>query len=164
MKKLLFSGIILIAAFFQATFLNSFKIFGIKPDLLLIGVAIASIYFEMKWALVIALFAGMLKDLFGIQVIGINTMLFPLWGFCVIRLTKKIHLDNIIVLAVVVFAASIFNSLLTRLIFFWMGRSISAGFFLRIIFLEALYTVALLPPAFKLCKYLIKPTGIEWQG
>lgn len=150
MRKRVFLLIIFIASIFQVTLLNSFRIFNVKPDLLLIGAVITGLYFDLSWALVLAAFCGILKDIFAINTFGINILLFPLWSIFIVKLVKKMRLDNNFVCTALVFIVSIFNSIVTRLIFLWLGRFIPLGIFLRITFLEALYTALVSLLVFKI--------------
>lgn len=150
MKKITYLFIIFVAGLLQVALLDSIKIFNVKPDLLLIGTVIAALYFDLKWALVLAIFCGILKDIFGINTFGISILLFPLWSFCVVKLAKNMHLDNNFVCMALVFILGIFNSIITKLIFLWLGAFIPLGIFLRITFLEALYTALVSLLVFKL--------------
>jgi rod shape-determining protein MreD len=150
MKKYLFFLIIVFAAMLQVTLLDSFRILNVKPDLFLISIVIASIIFDFKWAIAVSIFAGILKDAFGADVFGINTLLFPLWSFSILKLSKKISLENNIICTGAVFIIVLLNDIIIRMIFISIGKTpVSLGSFLGITFLEAIYTVAILPLAFK---------------
>ena len=124
-------------------------------------VAIAGIIFDLKWAFVFGIFSGILKDSLGAGSFGVNTLLFPLWVYFVIRLSREIPLDSNLVRTVLVFVIVILHSFLKKFIFFVLGiPSISIGAFLYITFLESLYTVAILPALFKFIES-IYPVTIE---
>jgi len=153
MKKWLFSLIIFVILLFQLTILDYFKIFGVKPDLLLASIVIASLFFESKWVIVLAVFAGILKDIFGINTLGINVLLFPLWGFIVIELSKRLSIENNFIYLGFIFIITILNSMMLRLISMFMGSIVvSWVVFLRIAFLESLYTSLISPLLFKITK------------
>ena len=155
MKKGIFFIFILILGLLEVTLLDSFKVFGVKPNLLLISISLAGLYFDLKWAFVLGIFAGILKDSLGANSFGINVQLFPLWIFLIIELSKKIPIDHNLIRMILIFIIGIFNSIITRLIFFVLGGFVtSLAIFLRVTFLESLYTVAILPLMFK----VIKPT------
>lgn len=160
MKFLSYLFVIFIAVILQATLLDSFKIFGVKPDLLLIVIVITDTIFDLKWALCLGIFAGILKDSLGANVFGINTLLFPLWVFLIAKLSKKILLDSNFIRVMLIFIIGILHGIVTRLIFLALGNTIvSLGVFLRITFLESLYTAAILPLVFKFSKPLIYPVN-----
>lgn len=141
MRKIHFFLIMLILGVLQATILNSFSVFGIKPDVLLISVVIASLSFELKWALAFSVFAGIVKDVLGVYTIGINTLIFPLWTYLIIRLSKKISLDNNLMPALFILVISTANNIIIKLIFSsFQNLVIPLGIFVRIMFLESIYT------------------------
>jgi len=141
-----------ITALLQVSVLDYFKIFGVKPDFLLILVVLASLSFELKWSLGLSILAGILKDVFGANMFGINILLFSLWNFIIKKLSKNITLDNDLVRILLVFVIAIFNNIIIRVIFLFLGRSISWGMTLRIISLEPIYTALVAPLVFKVTK------------
>ena len=155
MKNWIFLICILIFALLQTTMLDYVKIFGVKPDLLLIGIVLAGIYFEVRWALFISLFSGILKDFLGINTFGINTLLFPLICFLVIQLNKKLSIDNYFLGSIVTFICTLLYAAATRLIFLYLNNSISLSVFLRIAFFEALYTSLIFSLIFRTIKRVI---------
>lgn len=151
MKKLLI--IILLIYFFsllQATILNNFRFFGIKPDLLLVVIVILSVFLEWRWVLFYSLFAGILKDAFCFEPFGVNTVLFPLISYLVYKVSRKISVEDIYALMVVVFAAVILNNSIIRVIFVFSAKIIPSGIFTRGIFIESLYSAVLSPLVVKM--------------
>ena len=140
MKRICFLLAVVILGMLQVTLLDHFRIFGIKPDLLLIALVMASIDFGPGWALGISMSAGMCKDIFSAGPFGINTILFPLWGLVIVKLSKKISIDSILIFSAAVLAVSVLNSIVTRFLFLYSGKFIPLGIFLRILFLESAYT------------------------
>ena len=137
----------------QVTLLNSFRIFGVKPDFLLIAIVIASTFFKWEKILIFAVFAGVLKDSFSINVFGVNTLLFPFWSYLTRVLSGKINLDNNFSFAVLILAIGILSGII-RLIFLSLGNAffIPIGVFLRITFLESLYGAIATPLIFGIIK------------
>lgn len=149
---------VIIFALLQATILDCIKLFGVKPDLLLISVVISSLFFELRWALALAVFIGMLKDIFGVNIFAINTIILPLSSFLIIKLSKEVSLDNNFVRALLVFIIVVFNNTVMRLIFFSFAKfAIPLGVFLLITFLESLYTALISPLVFRFFKPLLYP-------
>lgn len=154
MKKWLFSGVILVSAIVEVSFLNYFRIFNAKPDLLLITVVIASLSFDLRRALIFSIFAGILKDAFASNPFGINMVLFPLWSFLVVKLSREISIDNNYIRSALIFIISVSTAILARLIFAYLGKVVPLGVFLRIAFLNSLYTALVLPLMLKIIKPL----------
>jgi len=139
-KKLIFIAAIIISGLLQATILNYVNIFNIKPDLLLISVIISGLFFEPAWAISLGVFAGILKDIFSVNSFGVHTVLFFLWSFLIIKLSRKISFDSNYTRLALIFIIAIFNNITIRLILLFSGSFISWGIFLRITFIEPLYT------------------------
>ncbi len=152
MKYWIYLLTIIILGILQLTFLDYFKVFGIKPDLLLISVVIASLVFEFKWAFILSLFAGLFKDVFSATTFGINTLLFPLWSFLIARLNKEITIDYNFIRMALIFIISLLHNTITGLTFIYLGNPISLGIFLRIVSVQSIYTVLLLPLVFNINK------------
>lgn len=146
MKKIIFLIFILILGLFQATLLNYFRVFLVKPDCLLIGMVIASLFFHPFLAIGFSVFSGIYKDILGFNYFGINTLLFALWSIFIIRLSKKISIDNNPTRAVLIFMVVALNGIGVRII---SGASVSTGIFLKVIILESLYTALVTPLIFK---------------
>jgi len=154
MKKwfLLFS--IPILGFFQVTVLSRFQVFGVKPDLLLIGVVITSVLLSRGWALLGAFLAGMFKDVFLVDSFAVNTMLFVLWSLVLNKVSRKVIIDDRYALMAVVFIAVFINNLIIRFILLSCGKTVSLGIFSRITIISAVYSAALLPLMYAVLKYL----------
>ena len=148
MKRLIIFPAILILGILQATILSRFKIFNISPDILLAASVIVGILFGLRWALPLGLFAGLLKDSFSVGVFGINTLLFVLWSFLAVRLSRKIVIDDTLRASVVVFIAAILNNLLRALVFIYSGYAVPAGIYFRIAFIGSVYTGLFAPLVF----------------
>jgi rod shape-determining protein MreD len=140
MRNWIFLLIVFIFALFQTTILDYLKIFGVKPNLFLISIVLAGIYFEWRWALFISLFSGILGDILGINRFGINTLIFALLCFLVIQLNKKLSLDNYFLSSIVTFICALLYAALTWLISLYLNNFIPPSVFLRIAFFETLYT------------------------
>ena len=156
MNKLIFLAVIFLIGLLQATILDSFKFFWVKPDLLLVSAVIASLYFNLRWAMAAACLAGLLKDITGVGAFGIYTLLFPLWSFLIIRLSKQISLEHDFMPPAVVFVTVILSSIIVRAAFLLLGAPvISLGIFLRVTLIESLYTALAFPLLFKITKPIL---------
>jgi rod shape-determining protein MreD len=142
---------IIILGIIQVTLLDYFKIFGVKPDLLIIAVVLISqSSLKPRYIQFFSIFCGILKDILGLNSFGINTVLFTLWSLLIIRLSKKISIDNNFTRAMLVYIICVFNSIIMRLIFLTLGKFISWGIFFRLTFLESLYSALIAPLLFKI--------------
>lgn len=142
MKKLYFFLIIFACALLQVTIVDYFKVFSVKPDLILISMVIVNLLLERRWAFILSIFAGSLKDIFYVSAFGTNTLLFALWSFLIIKLSRKISLENIYLRAALMFVVVFASDILAR-------PPVPAGIFLRVAFLEAVYAAILFPLVYK---------------
>lgn len=153
MRKWNFFIFVLIAGLLEATFLNYFKIFNVKPNLILSLIVIASLYLDRGESLALACFSGILKDIFSIQVFGINTLLFTLWSFTIIKLSRQIPLDSNYIRLGLIFIIVIIHDIAATLILLSLNKAVVPwGIYLRITFLESLYTLAVFPLLFRVVK------------
>jgi rod shape-determining protein MreD len=141
--------IVIILAILQVTILNHLRIFSVKPDLLLIAVVLTALSLELKQALFFSILAGIFKDIFSINAFGVNTVLFPIWSFLIIKLSKEVSIEDNPAFAVLVFITVVFNDIAARLINLTLGNFIPLGIFLRVAFLESLYTALVSSLAFR---------------
>lgn len=147
--------LILFIALLEVTILQNLRVFQAKPNLLLICVVVVSLYFEVEYALVISLLCGALKDLFGTALFGLNTFLFPVISFLIMKVSRKLVLKDTPVICATVFIVSFFYYILSRIALTYLGTVIPIWTFLRISLLESLYTAAIYPLTFKLIKRTI---------
>jgi len=155
-KKIFFLFIIIILGLLQITLLDFFRVFGIKPDLLLICSVVSSLVFEFRWALMFCIFAGFFKDALGISALGINTLFFPIWCLLIIRLNREVTLDSNFIHIGLIFIVTFFHNIITGLISVYSGNVIPLGIFLRILIIESIYTALVFPLIFKITEsYLL---------
>ncbi|MCX5710496.1 MAG: rod shape-determining protein MreD [Candidatus Omnitrophica bacterium] len=152
-NKLKFLTLILALGLIQATVLDIFKVFNIKPDLLLILVVIAALRYELKWVIIFSFAAGFFKDIFSVQSFGMNSALFVMWGYLITRVNREVSIDyDLIRLALMAVVAAL-NFILTQAILVYLGNYIPLGVFLRGIILQVIYTSLIFPLVYKLIKY-----------
>jgi len=149
LKKILFLLILVIVALFQITYLESLRIFNVKPDLILVLLVLVSIYFDFKKALVLSIFLGFLKDLFGVDKIALNIPLFVLWSYLVFKLSRKIIVEKNFIKALFVFLINFLHNIMRYFIIsFLIKDQIPIFIFLRILILESFYTTLVSPLLF----------------
>jgi len=145
MKKWVLFLVIFACVLLQDTVLNLIRFFGVKPDLLLICVVIASLEFELKWALILSVSAGLFKDILAAQPFGFNVILFGLWSVLIIRIKRDISFDNPYLVVALTGVVALVHHLLVGLALVYLGNYIPLGIFVRIIIIETFYTAACLP-------------------
>ncbi|MFH1354777.1 MAG: rod shape-determining protein MreD [Candidatus Omnitrophota bacterium] len=152
MNKFKFLILIIGLALIQLVFLEYFKFFGVTADLLLIGVVIASLTFRFRSAMIMAIFAGLIKDAFAAGSFGMNTLLFPLWTFLILRLSREIAIDSNIIRLCLISLIALLENIIRGLVLIYLGKSIPLGIFLRIIFIGSIYTAIVFPLIYRISR------------
>lgn len=80
-KRLQIYSILALALLLHLTILDHIKVFGVKPDLMLIPVIFFGLFLGREMGLEAGLAAGLLKDLFALDFFGINAFIFAVTGF-----------------------------------------------------------------------------------
>jgi rod shape-determining protein MreD len=155
MKRAYFLFVLIVFGLLQSTLLNYVRVFAVKPDILLINVVIASLYFDWGWGLFFSISAGLIKDIFVTYPFGINTVLFTAWSVVIMQLVKKITLDSRAIRTLLIFTVALLNDTITSLILISGGSFIPLGIFLRISLLGAVYTASVWPLIFKIVRPLL---------
>lgn len=141
MSKRLFLAVIFAVLILELSVLNYFKIVGVKPNLFLIVVVMANLFFDFYWALLFSFTIGVLKDAFSVNAFGMNALIFLLLSFLIFWLAKKISIENNLVRLLVICIIVIISGIFNRLINAFGGSYLPLGIFFRVIFIELLYTV-----------------------
>ncbi|OGX45321.1 MAG: hypothetical protein A3G38_01910 [Omnitrophica WOR_2 bacterium RIFCSPLOWO2_12_FULL_51_8] len=149
MRKIIFFICIITSCILQAAFPAPLKIFGTKPDLLLICAISACFIFGQGWALFFSLTSGLLKDILGPGPVYSNILLFPLWGLLIIGFSRKVCLDYDPARMGAVFVAAVLQNIFCGSSLIFQGKGIPPGIFLRIALVSSLYTALAWPPVFK---------------
>lgn len=153
MKKPIFFAAIIIAGLLQIALLNYFKVFTVKPDLFLVAVVAAGLFFELRWVVAFSLFAGIFKDAFCLSG-GRNAVLFLLWGILVWRLNREFAIENNLLRSALTFIAVVMHNLVSAAVLISAGTPMPAGIALRIIALQPLITAVFTPLFFNSLKYV----------
>ena len=99
--------IILIAAFLiQLLFLDHIKIACAKPDLLVILVVFFAIFFGPATGAEVGFISGLLKDIYSLDIFGVNSVLLSLTGLIAGMLSPKLFRESKLTQALLVFASS----------------------------------------------------------
>lgn len=141
----LFILLVLFSCPLQSSLMPVLRVFSVRPDLLLLAVFISGMHFSLRAAVVLSIFCGVLKDLLAVSPLGINTLIFPLLGFLIFKLSRKISIEDNVVYSAVCFAATFFYEILYRAASEFLGSHIPGFMFLRIAFLEAAYNALFFP-------------------
>lgn len=139
MRKEAFFLIVICCAVLQATLLDYFRVFFIKPDLLLVCMVMANIFFSPSWALIFSAGAGFLEDSLTVTTFGSHTLIFVLWSLVIMRLSRKITMENSIIRVLLVLVIVVVDGLIHSAIPGQAGN-LPSGIFFRTIIIEPVYT------------------------
>ena len=147
--------ITLILGVFQLTLLGHFRIFGIKPDLLLVTVVLASLFLEMRWAIVFGVGVGIFKDIFSLNPFGLNILLFGLWSFLSAKISREITIEDTLSVTLLVLVIALLQNIASGLVVIYSGNFVPLGIFLRISLFGSFYTALTLPLILKVIRVRI---------
>ena len=147
--------ITLILGLLQLTLLQYFRVFGVKPDLLLAIVVIASLSLRIRWAILFGALVGLFKDIFGLNSFGLNILLFSCWSFLMAKISRKVSIEDGLSAALLAFVIALLQNIMSGLVIIYSGESVPIGIFLRIVLLGSLYTALTLPLILKFAKVKI---------
>ncbi len=156
--------ILLAALFLQGGLLNYIKIFGSKPDLLLICVIFFGLFLSPAAGLESGFAAGLLKDIFALDFLWINAIILGMTGFIAGAINTQFFKESKRADFILVFLFTIFSMVLHYMIVLILSNSMAMGFsyfFMNSVIPTAIYTGLLSIPIYPwfLNIYNLKETG-----
>lgn len=144
--------VILVALILQAGILSSIKVFGAKPDIVLISVVFFALFFGSGAGLESGLLAGFLQDLYAFDFLFANTLTLGLTGFIAGSISGKLFKDSskagFLSVAFFTILSMSLHYILVRL----FSRSLAIGypeFFISAVIPASLYTGLVSIPLYK---------------
>lgn len=123
--KAVFWGIIVIAALtIQATVMPLLAFQGVQPDLLLIVVVSSSLLLGKDQGVSIGFFSGLLQDLVGGNIFGLNTLSKLITGYLFGMAERKVFKEHIFLPVLAMVVATICNSAISFILLFLLGYKI----------------------------------------
>jgi rod shape-determining protein MreD len=135
--------ILISALFLQGSILNYVKVFGAKPDLLLIAVTFFGLFLGPAAGLESGFVAGLLKDVFALDFLWINAVILGLTGFIVGTINTQFFKESKRAFFLFVFFFTVFSMSLHYVIVALLPSSVALGFlefFMNSIIPIAIYT------------------------
>ncbi len=140
MKLSFLAFLALALGIFQLTLLDYFRVFGARPDLFLVCVVIASLFLSPRQAILFSIALGVFKDSFSPQAFGLDILLFSLWSYLIINVTRSVSLEDNLSQALLAFVAALLQNIVSGAILAYSGSFIPFGIFTRIVFIGSIYT------------------------
>ncbi|MDP2940187.1 MAG: rod shape-determining protein MreD [Candidatus Omnitrophota bacterium] len=149
MKRFIFIFVVIIIFLFAQIFLSTqFYFLKSKPDILLLLVIFFTIYFGLIEGIFCAMAAGVLKDAFSLNTIGMNLLIFICLALIIAYLKKLIYRETIFMIFITTLLVNLLSGLLVYFInFFDKGITLEAVL-LFVILPEVILTAFLSPPVF----------------
>ena len=136
--------------FLETALFNRLRIFGTKPELLLVATIFFGFYFGRFRGMEVGAVAGLLKDVFTIGAFGVNAFLFLTAGFIAGAIKDKVFKETFIMQFFFSFLAALFFS---SIFFLHLGKAagypVDQDLWLAGIY-KALYTGFLGPAVFSI--------------
>ncbi len=136
-------GILVLATFIQVTALESVRLFGVKPDLVLILLIFYAFLRGTREGSFWGFVAGFLKDVATGGYFGLNALDHLAAGYLAGLMQTVLYKDNPFVVATITLLICLFQGLIHYLLLFYLGIFISPGVGLgKIIFCGSVYNGA----------------------
>jgi rod shape-determining protein MreD len=143
-------AIIFISLIIQTTFIDSFQIWGIRPDLVLLLVVYNAFLRGHREGAFVGFCGGMLQDVFTGSYFGLNALCYMTAGYLVGMTEAKLYKESSLIMMALAWFASAGEQLLYYLLMSYTGVAMSPLLALsRVIFPTAVYTALLVPLTYK---------------
>lgn len=140
----------LVALLLQSSTFNSFQVWGIKPDLLLLVIVFNAFLRGYREGAFVGFCAGLLQDIITGSYIGLNALTYMAVGYLVGMAQSKLYKESSLIMMFLMLAASLAEQLLKYLLMSYTGVLISPLVALiRVIIPTAIYTALLVPFFYK---------------
>ncbi|MBN1353337.1 MAG: rod shape-determining protein MreD [Candidatus Omnitrophica bacterium] len=147
--------------FLELTFFNKFRIFGVRPELLMTAAIFFGFHFGVSYGAEAGLASGIIKDIFSISPFGINTVSFLLIGAAAGFLKDKVFKEN----AITQFAFSFLSVCVSSAaVFIYLTETASSGVggaFWKTCLCKGIYTGFLAPITFFILNAAFKPKNLQ---
>ncbi|CAI2717869.1 rod shape-determining protein MreD [Nitrospina watsonii] len=97
---------------FQTTLLDTFSVYGVRPDLVLILAVYCAIILDENAGVAMAFALGFVQDCLSGDLLGVNTLSKSLIGFVFANLKSKLVLDGVGPISTFLALASLFDGLI----------------------------------------------------
>ncbi len=156
--------IIAAALFAHITVLNNVRIWGIKPDLILLSVIFFAIFFGPRAGLETGLVCGLLMDTFTFDIFGVNTVVLGITGLTTGILNKRFLKESRMTRLMLIFSFTVFSMLTHYAILSALSKYPSLGltdYLLSSVIPAGIYTTLVSIPLFSKLSDIYKPEESE---
>lgn len=157
MRKLVIPVLMLILTAMQNSLFEYIRILGIKPDIILVFIVCIALIKGNPAGTIIAIWGGILEDIFFQGAFGINSLSCMLTAFIIGNIEGKIYKDNLFVPGIFAFGGTVIKEMIVYL-FLYLTRTnlnITTALINKII-PEAIYNTVLIVMVYR---YVVKLTN-----
>ena len=148
--------VLFIIAVLQSTLLNHFRVFNVKPDIILVALIISVSFFDFKWSMVFSFLVGIFRDSFSILPFGLNTIICILWVFLAKQIYRRLSTEDKLISYAVPCMIVLLNNLTLQVILFLLGKTIALSIFAKVVILEFVFALLLVIPLYKIFIFLLE--------
>lgn len=152
MEALVVGFLVLLVSFIvQTTIIPHLRVFGAQPDLILIVVVTYAFIQGPNAGSIAGFFGGILQDLVLIRGVGLNVLCKTIMGYLGGLVERALFADNIVLIMIAIFVATILNQLIYAGLIFLLGEKVLFwSTFTGLIIPSALYNALLAPVVYYL--------------
>lgn len=152
-KAIIIISFILIAFLTEFILFNSVGWWGV-PNLLLLLIMFFDLYFGVRYGLLAAIFAGVIKDSFGVHLFGIHLSSFVVCVYMTTMLKRYIyHIGSFLSRYILILTISVLNVVVHYFLYQIFGNNIRPWHVFRFILIpEVVMTMVAAPVTFKYLK------------
>ncbi len=146
MKFLTLAGILVANLVLQSAVFPHLRVFGVKPDSLLVIVVSYALINGSLGGAILGLFGGLLQDILFSKYIGLYALQYMLVGYMVGMVYQKVYIDRVFLPVLFTIGSYAIKEILMFVLVFFIGHDINLPItLLGIIIPGALYTGLLMP-------------------
>lgn len=149
--------ILLISVLIHLKYINIIGIKNVIPDIFFLLIFLNGIFIDPIFAMIFGFFAGLSKDIFGINLIGIYSLIYVIIGYLTFIPKKIVEFDNFFVSSITIIIFFLIKTLIYLIISSLFLELKEIAIYLKEIFIiELLYTTIASIPFFYIYNKIFK--------
>ena len=143
MNNKIFFILLFLVLLIQIIFPNFLKIFGVKPDLILIFVSLYIVYFDYKDAMTKCILIGLLKDSISVFPFGVSILTYAILLYFSFKLKKIFYQRHAMIFVVSVFVGCWINFIIANIYALFGISQYSLAYGIARVLIECFYSSVL---------------------
>ncbi len=125
------------------------RILNTGPDAVLAALVLFVLFFDLRWLVVFAFFGGVLRDIFSVLPFGFNVVFFVLWIILANQISRRLSVENNFIRSALLCLIILLNNLSMQFVLLVYSRPVGAAVFVKIFFIESMFTLLLSFPMYR---------------